>query len=343
MAIVTSQQPQERGVAGEAVPRGDPHQRHAAAEAGEELKGAAVEACDDRHVHVPGSPAAALGEQHHRQPPALGELEQAVLLQVPPHPLCARQHGVVVGHRHAGVAFHLADARHQPVGGGLRDQLLARSPALLGGEQQRAVLHVGAFVHQLGEVLARGAPALRAALRHRLGARLVESFRVALAHRGEVGAGGPVRLGVGERRAHCRVLGRGWWHRGSLWWGRWDHGALGHGRPCAVLRSERHRAIIAQSRVGGDGRRRLSHAQTNPPPAPARVWHLYSLLSPGRDARDLRALYYRHFGDRRKERQLFSAGAFFLTFGAVRGITHAIRAERGPFRNITPGAGTSTT
>jgi hypothetical protein len=52
---------------------------------------------------------------------------------------------------------------------------------------------------------------------------------------------------------------------------------------------------------------------------------------------DLRSLYYRHFGDRRKERQLFSTGAFFVTFAAVRGITHAIRAERGPFKNITPG------
>jgi hypothetical protein len=53
--------------------------------------------------------------------------------------------------------------------------------------------------------------------------------------------------------------------------------------------------------------------------------------------RDLRHLYYKHFGDRRKERQLFSTGAFFLTFGSVRAITHAIRAERGPFKNITPG------
>ncbi len=63
----------------------------------------------------------------------------------------------------------------------------------------------------------------------------------------------------------------------------------------------------------------------------------YSWLSPKRDAGELRALYYKHFGDRRKERQLFSSGAFFLTFATVRGITHAIRAERGPFRNITPG------
>lgn len=54
--------------------------------------------------------------------------------------------------------------------------------------------------------------------------------------------------------------------------------------------------------------------------------------------RDLRALYHKHFGrNRRKERQLFSTGSFFLTFAAVRGITHAIRAERGPFKNITPG------
>jgi len=53
--------------------------------------------------------------------------------------------------------------------------------------------------------------------------------------------------------------------------------------------------------------------------------------------RDLRALYYKHFGDRRKERQLFSTGSFFTTFATVRIITHAIRAERGPFRNITPG------
>lgn len=54
-------------------------------------------------------------------------------------------------------------------------------------------------------------------------------------------------------------------------------------------------------------------------------------------ARDVRTLYYKHFGDRRKERQLFATGSFFLTFASVRGITHAIRAERGPFKNITPG------
>jgi len=55
------------------------------------------------------------------------------------------------------------------------------------------------------------------------------------------------------------------------------------------------------------------------------------------DAADVRALYRKHFADRRKERQLFCTGSFFITFATVRVITHAIRAERGPFRNITPG------
>jgi hypothetical protein len=60
----------------------------------------------------------------------------------------------------------------------------------------------------------------------------------------------------------------------------------------------------------------------------------FSWLAP---ERDVRALYHKHFKDRRKERQLFSTGSFLVTFAAVRGITHAIRAERGPFKNITPG------
>jgi hypothetical protein len=51
----------------------------------------------------------------------------------------------------------------------------------------------------------------------------------------------------------------------------------------------------------------------------------------------MRALYRKHFEDCRKERQLLSTASFGLTFATVRLITHAIRAERGPFRNITPG------
>jgi hypothetical protein len=70
---------------------------------------------------------------------------------------------------------------------------------------------------------------------------------------------------------------------------------------------------------------------TTPPSAARRVF------SPPVPPREVRALYRKHFNDRRKERQLISAGSFFVTFAAVRGITHAIRAERGPFKNITPG------
>jgi hypothetical protein len=54
-------------------------------------------------------------------------------------------------------------------------------------------------------------------------------------------------------------------------------------------------------------------------------------------ARAIRALYQKHFGDYRKERQLLSSVSFFTTFAIVRAITHAIRANIGPFRNITPG------
>ena len=131
---------EQRGVAGEAVARGDADERHEAAEPREQREGAAVQPGDDRHVDVARAPAAALGEQHDRQPAPLGDLEQPVLLGVVAHPLRAGEHRVVVGHRHARAAVDLADARDEPVGGRARDQLLARAPALLRGEQQRPVL-----------------------------------------------------------------------------------------------------------------------------------------------------------------------------------------------------------
>jgi hypothetical protein len=54
-------------------------------------------------------------------------------------------------------------------------------------------------------------------------------------------------------------------------------------------------------------------------------------LSP---AQHFRLAYREHFGEHRRERQFISAGGFFLTFALTRGITHAIRAGKGPFHNI---------
>jgi hypothetical protein len=62
--------------------------------------------------------------------------------------------------------------------------------------------------------------------------------------------------------------------------------------------------------------------------APAR-----SLTSP----RVLGALYRKHFSDCRQERLFLGNVGFLISFVTVRGITHAIRAGRGPFRNVTPG------
>jgi hypothetical protein len=58
-------------------------------------------------------------------------------------------------------------------------------------------------------------------------------------------------------------------------------------------------------------------------------------MSTAQRIREVHRLYHEHFGDARKERQLVSAASFFSAFAAVRGITHAIRAEVGPFHNIT--------
>ena len=87
---------QQRGVAREAEPRGDADERHEAAQAREEMERPAVQTGDDRHVHVARATATSLGEQHHRQAAALGQLEQAVLLEVVAHALRAGEDGVVV-------------------------------------------------------------------------------------------------------------------------------------------------------------------------------------------------------------------------------------------------------
>ncbi len=50
-----------------------------------------------------------------------------------------------------------------------------------------------------------------------------------------------------------------------------------------------------------------------------------------------RGFYSRHFSQPRQERAFLSAVGFTTAFATARGITHAIRAQRGPFKNITAG------
>jgi hypothetical protein len=49
------------------------------------------------------------------------------------------------------------------------------------------------------------------------------------------------------------------------------------------------------------------------------------------------AAYRRSFQDTRRERLFLSSVSFFTTFAAARVITHAIRAGRGPFHNLSAG------
>jgi hypothetical protein len=57
--------------------------------------------------------------------------------------------------------------------------------------------------------------------------------------------------------------------------------------------------------------------------------------TPTRD--ELRHAYSRSFDSLREERRLIGAASFGGTFALTRAVTHAIRAGRGPFRNVTPG------
>jgi hypothetical protein len=51
----------------------------------------------------------------------------------------------------------------------------------------------------------------------------------------------------------------------------------------------------------------------------------------------LRDAYRRHFSDHRRERAFLHAVGFTAGFAGCRVVTHAIRANRGPFRNMSAG------
>jgi len=68
--------------------------------------------------------------------------------------------------------------------------------------------------------------------------------------------------------------------------------------------------------------------------SPPRAGGDLTRFSPGRD---LKYVYGHHMSDPRQERAFVGTAAFFVTFALTRAITHAIRAGRGPFRNLSPG------
>ncbi len=186
---------QQRGVAGEAVAVVDPDQRHQARQLGPEPEGQAVEPGDVHAVGVARAPAAALGEEHHREPEPLRQLEQAVLLAMVLAALGSGEDRVVVGHDGApgrvgteAIAVDAADAGHQAVGRGVGDEVLDAAAAALRRDDERAVLDVGAVVDEVGDVLACGALPGPAPLGDGVGAAMVRADLVALDGLGEVGS-----------------------------------------------------------------------------------------------------------------------------------------------------------
>ena len=116
--------PEDGCVPGEAEPRRDPDERHQPAQPREGIERQAVEAGDAQPVGVTRAPAPAFGEEDDGQAPALGDLEQPVLLLVAQEPLGAREHRVVVRHRHDRATVHRAHAGDEPVGRRALDELL---------------------------------------------------------------------------------------------------------------------------------------------------------------------------------------------------------------------------
>ncbi len=98
VAMMTSQQPSSAALPAKQRPATMPTSGTRPLRRAKLAKVVHVQAGDDRHVDVARPAAAALGEQHHRQPLARRDGEQAIGLLVVAHALRAGEHGRVVGH-----------------------------------------------------------------------------------------------------------------------------------------------------------------------------------------------------------------------------------------------------
>ena len=187
MAITTSQHPRMAALPAKQRPLVMPDERDETREPAEEVEREAVEPGHPDAVGVAGPSAAALGEEHDRQPLALGHLEQPVLLPVVLQALGAGEDRVVVGHHHDGLARRRCPCHRPARRRGALDEVLQLAPPALGGDHQRAVLDEAAGVEEVVDVLAGRALAGAAAALHRVGPGGVEPDLVAGPHLGEVG------------------------------------------------------------------------------------------------------------------------------------------------------------
>src|SRR5664280_2309118 len=188
---------EQGGVAGKAPPRADAHQGHQPTEPTEQGESHGVEPGDHRVVGVARPPTPSFGEEDHREPQALDQLEHPVLLAVVLLALGTGQHGVVVGeHRTRRTLVDEAapvdpgEAGHQPVGRRPLDQLLERAPGPLGGNGIGPVLGEAARVAEVVDVLPRRPPAARVTSVHRLGAPCVEHQGSSVVQLGQIRSDG---------------------------------------------------------------------------------------------------------------------------------------------------------
>ena len=194
VAMTTSQQPRMAALPAKQYPALTPTSGTSPRQLGEVQERHRLQPrCADA-VGVAGAPATALREEHDRQPQPLGQLEQAVLLAVVLHALGTGEDGVVVGDgdrpRRLGpelVAVDRADAPDETVGRRVGDEVVEAAAAALAGDHDRPVLHEGALVDEVGDVLAGRAAMAGPALGHGVRASLVAPDAVPLERLGQVG------------------------------------------------------------------------------------------------------------------------------------------------------------
>ena len=200
------------GVSGEASARGDAYQRNGAGQASEQIKRHRVETRHHGGVGIAGPSPATLGEQHHRQPLALGQLEEPVLFPVVLVALRAGEHRVVVRHHHHAcplrpnpVDADRCDAADQAVRRGVGDQVVLAAASTLGGNHQRAVLDERPVVDEVLDVFPGGSPTPAVNLPHRVGPPRIQPGAVPRQHPIEVV---PDEGEVHVRRRHLRFVDR---------------------------------------------------------------------------------------------------------------------------------------